>query len=223
MQKLRFPDALSNAVRDASRTEGVTLFMLLMTALQVLLYRYSGQPDIRVGTLIANRNRAEIEDLIGLFVNTLVIRTALSEDMTYRQVLQQVRETVLGAFNNQDLPFELLMQEVERERELNRASLFEVLFILQNAPMQPLELTGLTVSSVEDGNSTEPVVTLTTFDLVLMMWEGPDGLTGSLRYKAELFHEATINRLLNDFQDILTTIAAQPAQTIAATPPPESV
>lgn len=223
LQKLRLPDLLFDAVKDASRTEGVTPFMLLMTALQILLYRYTGKQDIRVGTLVANRNRAEIEGLIGLFVNTLVVRTAFSEGMTHRQVLQQVRENVLGAFNNQDLPFELLIQELERERELDRASIFEVLFVLQNAPMQELELTGLTVHSVDDGDLTEPEITLTTFDLVLMMWEGPDGLAGSLRYKTDLFQEATINRLLQDFQDILAEIAEQPADLMAATPPPESV
>jgi amino acid adenylation domain-containing protein/non-ribosomal peptide synthase protein (TIGR01720 family) len=217
LQRVRLSGPLTANVRDASRAEGVTLFMLLMTALQVLLHRYTGQRDIRVGTLVANRNRADTEDLIGLFINTLVIRAILSPDMTYRESLRQVRETVLAAFNNQDLPFEQLMQALEGELELERASLIEVLFILQNARMDPLDLADLRVIPIEDdGSPVGPEVTLTTFDLVFMIWEGPDGLAGSLRYKTELFREATIERLLTDFQDIVTVIASQPSQRIDA-------
>ena len=217
LRTLRLPAELSDAVKRASRDEGMTLFTTLVGALQVLLHRRTGRRDIRVGTLVANRNRAETEGLIGLFINTLVIRATLSDELTYRQALSQVRETVLAAFNNQDLPFELLMQELERERELQRASLIEVLFILQNAPTQPLELKSLTLSPFEDAEaSSEPEITLTTFDLVLMMWEGPDGLAGSLRYKTELFREATITRLLEDFQGILASIAFDPSGGIGA-------
>lgn len=217
LQKFRLPGPLSAKMRGTSRAEGVTLFMMLMTTLQVLLSRYTGQRDIRVGTLVANRNRADTEDLIGLFINTLVIRAILAPDMTYQEALGQVRETVLAAFNNQDLPFDQLMQALEGEREMERASLIEVLFILQNARMDPLDLADLRVMPIEDDSvpaGTE--VTLTTFDLVLMMWEEPDGLAGSLRYKTELFREATIERLLKDFQDILTIIASRPLQRIDA-------
>ncbi|MEP7339013.1 MAG: amino acid adenylation domain-containing protein, partial [Acidobacteriota bacterium] len=217
LRRVTLPRALSVAISESNRAEGVTLFMTLLTGLQILLHRRSGQQDVRVGTLVANRNCVETEAMIGLFVNTLVIRSFLSTDLTYRQAIRQVRETVLGAFNHQDIPFELLLQELEREREMERTTLVEVLFILQNAPMQPLELQDLTVSPLEeDGTAAESEVTLTSFDLVLMMWEGPDGLAGSLRYKTGIFDEAMINRLLEDYQNILATIALHPSQRITA-------
>lgn len=219
LQTLRLPEALSAAVRDASRTENVTLFMMLMTAFQVLLHCYTGQQDIRVGTLVANRNHAETEGLIALFVNTLVIRTSFSGDLTYRQVLQQMRETVLQAFNHQDLPFESLMEALESECEINRTSLIEVLFIFQNAPLQPLKLRNLQVLPIEDASKSGGAeVTLTTFDLVVMIWEGPDGLEGSIRYKTSLFNEATISEMQNNFQDILAAIASDSSQPIPAPP-----
>jgi amino acid adenylation domain-containing protein/non-ribosomal peptide synthase protein (TIGR01720 family) len=211
LQTIRLPKALSHAITNACRAEGVTLFMMLMAALQILLHRYTRQRDIRVGTLVANRNQAATEDLIGLFINTLVIRTLFSPESGFRQVLQQVRETVLEAFNNQDLPFEVVANTLE-ENGAKRTGLIEVLFILQNAPMQPLELTDLTLIPVEDNGSTGPEVTLTTFDLVVMVWEGADGLEGSIRYKTSLFHEATVRKMLKDFQNILEAIALEPSQ-----------
>ncbi len=211
------PEELLAALKGAGRRENVSLFMILVTAFQSLLFRYSGQEDMRVGTLIANRNRVETEDLFGLFVNTLVLRSDLAGDPTCREALQRVRGVVLEAFNNQDLPFEQLMQELERERGLDRTAIIEVLFILQNAPLKPLNLPGLRVSHLQEvSDLAESGVTLTMFDLILMMGEGPDGLSASLKYKTELFDDATIERLFRNFVYVLENIASQPDRRLSA-------
>jgi non-ribosomal peptide synthetase component F len=130
-----------------------------------------------------------------------------------------VRERVLTAFNNQDVPFEQIVQALESEYNLDRISLFQVLFILQNAPMEPLRLPGLTVSLMsEEGALVEPDTALTTFDLILMMEEGPQGLIGLLRYKKDLFHDDTINRMLMNFQIVLESIVSEPDQRISTVP-----
>jgi amino acid adenylation domain-containing protein/non-ribosomal peptide synthase protein (TIGR01720 family) len=214
---VRLPAELAARIKGLSRAEGVTLFMILMTALQILLHRYTGQQDIRVGTLVANRDRAETEDLIGLFLNTAIIRTIFSPGLTYRRVLRQVRETVLAAFNNQELPFELMVEALEGDGDITHTSLAEVLFILQNAPAQPLELTNLSVSPLEEADSYGPEVSLTTFDLVLILCEGPNGLEGSLRYKTSLFRESTIDKMISDFQNVLTAITEEVEDLVSRT------
>lgn len=216
-QTLSLTKELTAALKSFSRAEGVSLFMLLLTAYQILLCRYAQQADVRVGTLIANRNRSEIENIFGLFVNTLVMRADLAGDPTCRAALQRVRRVVLDAFNNQDLPFEQLLQVLESERGLERTALIEVLFILQNAPVGALALPGLTVSHIKEVSElADPGVTLTMFDLILMMGEGPEGLTASLKYKTELFDEPTIDQLLHDFQYVLESIVSQPERRLSA-------
>lgn len=216
-QPLRLPGRVSQALTHLSRREGSTLFMTLLAAFKLLLYSYTGQEDLCVGTLVANRQRQEIEGLIGLLINTVLLRTHLGGNPTFLEVLQRVRETTLAAYTHQDLPFEDLVATLERERGLKRASLCQVMFILQHAMPPPLKLPTLTLSVVEaDQRVAEPGLTATTFDVILMLQDRPQGLAGSCIYKTALFDAATIERLLEAFQRMLTRIVAQPEQSLSA-------
>src|SRR5215468_3639384 len=215
-QFLRLPGELVQALTRLCRRESSTLFMTLLAAFKILLYSYTGQIDLCVGTLLTNRPRPELEGLLGLFINTVLLRTNLGGDPTLRGVLRQVRDTTLAAYAHQDLPFEDLVQALERERALKRSSLCQVLFVLQHALPPPRQLPGLTLRVMEARQSlTEPGVTATTFDCILMMRETPQGLTGSCIYKTALFEAATIKRLLRDFQEVLTRLVAQPEQPLS--------
>jgi hypothetical protein len=145
-QNISLPLDLTASLETLSKQANATLFMTLLAAFQVLLGRYSGQEDIVVGSAIANRNRAQLEPLIGFFVNSLVLRTDLSGNPTFRELLGRVRKTTIEAYDRQDLPFEKLVEELHPERDLSRNPLFQVVFALQNAPMQPLELPGISLS-----------------------------------------------------------------------------
>ncbi|WP_414574316.1 condensation domain-containing protein, partial [Nostoc sp. CCY 9925] len=153
-EPLVLPKALSEGLKTLSQQEGVTLFMTLLAAFKVLLHRYTKQDDIMVGTPIANRNRTETEGLIGFFVNTLVIRTELSDNPSFQKFLTQVREVALGAYAHQDLPFEKLVEELQPERNLSHTPLFQVMFVLQNAPIPPLKLSGLSLSPLKLNTTT---------------------------------------------------------------------
>ena len=177
------------ALQDLSRRHGVTLFMTLLAAFQLLLHRYTDQDDIVVGALIANRNRVETEGLIGFFVNTLVLRTDLSGNPSFRELLDRVREVALGAYSHQDLPFEKLLEALQPPRDLSRTPLFQVLFVLQNTPRQPPELLGLSVDPLEIAPETA------NFDVCLNLSETPEGLRGWLEYSTDLFDAATIARM----------------------------
>ncbi len=203
------PSALSEAVRQLSRREGVTLFMTLLAVFQTLLYRYTGQSDISVGTPIANRNRAEIEGLIGFFVNTLVMRTKLDKEENFQELLQRVREVVLDAHSHQDLPFEKLVEELAPVRDLSRSALFQVMFVLQNAPRESLELPGLTFNQLPSETKT------TKFDLTMFVTEGEQGLLVSLQYNTDLFEATTIQRMLDHFQTLLESVVADPQQRVS--------
>ncbi|RMF31802.1 MAG: amino acid adenylation domain-containing protein, partial [Chloroflexi bacterium] len=211
-QTFTLPEELTQAIKELCQREGVTLFMTLLAAFQTLLSRYSGQDDISVGVPIANRTRAELEGLIGFFVNTLVMRTKLDGNPTFRQVLKRVREVALGAYAHQDLPFEMLVEALQPERDMSHTPLFQVMFVLQNAPAEPLELPGLTLTPVEVDRGTA------TFDLTLSMTEGPEGLSGSLEYNTDLFDAATIRRMLGHFQTLLEAVVADPDRPIAQLP-----
>ncbi len=222
-QLLQLPQSLSEALEALSQQEGVTLFMMLLAAFQTLLYRYTQQEDIAVGSPIANRNRSEIEGLIGFFVNSLVLRTDLSGNPTFRELLSRVREVALGAYAHQDLPFEKLVEELHPERKLNQNPLFQVVFALQNAPMEALELPGLTLTPLQfiDTGTTR-------FDLEFHLWErspnngiGVDssaGISGFVVYSTDLFDAATITRILKHFQALLEGIVANPEQRLADLP-----
>jgi amino acid adenylation domain-containing protein len=223
---LELPPSLSKALEKLSQQEGVTLFMTLLAAFQTLLYRYTQQEDIAVGSPIANRNRSEIEGLIGFFVNTLVLRTDLSCNPTFQELLDRVREVTLGAYAHQDLPFEKLVEELHPERSLSRHPLFQVVFGFENAPMEALELPGLTVSSLNIDFKT------TRFDLEFHLWEASEGfrslwgerwehgegIRGVVVYNTDLFDEATIIRMVGHLKTLLEGIVANPQARIANLP-----
>jgi amino acid adenylation domain-containing protein len=211
-QTRQLPKQLSEVLKELSRQEEATLFMTLLAAFQTLLYRYTGQDDISVGTPIANRNWAEIEGLIGCFINTLVVRTDLSGDPTFRQLLRRVREAALGAYAHQDLPFEKLVEELNPERDMSRPSLFQVMFILQNIPLE-VEIgagtRGLKLSTLKIDKKTS------NFDLTLTMAEEARGLSATIEYNTDLFEAPTIERLLAHFQTLLEAISLDPDQRIS--------
>jgi amino acid adenylation domain-containing protein len=203
---------LTQGLKALSQKEGATLFMILLAGFQVLLYRYTGQEDIVVGSPIANRNRTELEALIGFFANTLVLRGDLSGNPSFRGVLQRVRKVALEAYEHQDLPFEKLVEELKPERSLSHSPLFQVMFVLHNTPVRQRELSGLTSNQVKLDNAT------TKFDLTMSLSEQPDGLKGSLEYSTDLFDEATMTRLSGHFVTLLKGILAEPEQRISALP-----
>ncbi|MES2695947.1 MAG: amino acid adenylation domain-containing protein, partial [Verrucomicrobiota bacterium] len=212
LETLTLSPALSSALKTLSQKENSTLFMTLLAAFDVLLYRWTGQEDIVVGSVVAGRRKTEIEKLIGFFVNTVVLRGDLSGSPTFREVLIRVRDSSLAAFAHQDLPFERLVQELRPDRSSNRNPLFQVMFVLQNAPMAPAELPGLKLEPMDVDTGT------TKFDLMLTMLESPQGLRAGFEYNAELFEVATIARMLRCFETLLESIVAQPDERIARLP-----
>jgi amino acid adenylation domain-containing protein len=202
----------SEALRDLSRQKGVTLFMTLLAAFQTLLARYTGQGEIIVGTDIANRNRGETEALIGFFVNQLVMRTDFSDDPTFSELLRRVREATLAAYMHQDLPFELLVQRLQPERDLSRAPIFQTKLVLQNVPHEELKLPGLTLGSVAVEN------VAARFDLTLVMLDLPDGLSGFIEYNTDLFDDSRMMRLLDHFNRLLEGIVAGPERRVSELP-----
>ena len=204
------PADIAEGLQALSRREGATLFMTLMAAFQTMLARYSGQSDISVGTPVAGRSRIEIEDQIGLFFNTLVLRADLSGDPTFRALLGQVREAALGAYAHQDLPFEKLVEELQPERDPGRNPIFQVLFDLHNVGVAELQLVQITARSFEIDSGTSK------FDLSLVIAEQADGLAGALTYNTDLFEHNTIARMAGHLQTLLASIVANPDQRIGA-------
>ncbi|WP_442941967.1 amino acid adenylation domain-containing protein [Nostoc sp.] len=208
-QKFSLSAELTDRLTKLSQEEGCTLFMTLLAAFDTLLYRYTGQSDILVGTPIANRDRSEIERLIGFFVNTLVMRTNLVGNPSFSELLGRVREVALSAYAHQNLPFEMLVEALQPERDLGHTPLFQVVFNLQNAPVQKLELAGLTVSSL-------PVEgTATKVDLALSMENTTQGLVGVWEYNTDLFDASTIERMNGHFVTLLSGIVANPSERIS--------
>ncbi|HEU5383383.1 MAG TPA: condensation domain-containing protein, partial [Ktedonobacteraceae bacterium] len=195
--------ATTKALTTLSQQEGVTLFMALLAAFTTLLSRYSGQTDVLIGTPIANRTRAEVENLIGCFINTLVLRTDLSDNPSLRTLLKRVQQVALDAYAHQDLPFEKIVEEVQPERNLSHSPLFQVMFAFQNAPESALTLRDMTISGLPTP------VKVADFDLTLYMWETAEGLEGCFKYNTDLFEEATIARLMTHFQRVLETMVSQ--------------
>ncbi|MFC4547220.1 non-ribosomal peptide synthetase [Paenactinomyces guangxiensis] len=207
------PDDVAAKLRALSRQEGVTLFMTLMAAFKCLLYRYTGQKDILVGTPVAGRTCEEIEGLIGFFVNTLVIRTQVSDDSTFLELLGGIRETALDAFANQEIPFEKLVDELQIERSLSRSPLFQVMFSLQNASTGVRQLDEISVKPLEfTMNQTAK------FDLSLTMIETENGLKGVFEYSTDLFDSTTMERMAAHMSTLLQSIAQQPRQNISVLP-----
>ena len=211
-EPIRLSNTLTNSLRAFSRSEGVTLFMTLLSALQTLLQRHTGQTDICVGTAIANRNRVELEPMIGFFVNTLVLRSDLSGSPSFRKLLQQVRNVALEAYAHPDLPFEHLVDILQPGRNLSYSPLFQVMFILQNTPARTLHLPGTTTREHKIDNGSAK------FDLTLSLEDAGGQITGWIEYNTDLFRAATIRRIAGHYLTLLESILQNPDQSIATLP-----
>lgn len=221
-QPLQISPSLTQQLVSLSQQAGVSLFMTLLAAFQTLLHRYTEQDDIAVGVPIANRHHSDLEGLIGFFVNSLVMRSDLSGNPTFRGLLERVRITALKAYEHQDLPFEKLVEALDPERDLSHNPLFQVAFALQNAPVQALELSGLRLDPA-------PLETASTrFDLEIHLWEptqglrslwqSQDGLSGFISYSTDLFDSDRIHRLIGHFQTLLAGIVANPEARLSDLP-----
>ncbi|MGW0288265.1 condensation domain-containing protein, partial [Streptomyces sp. NPDC003236] len=204
------PSEVAEALRVTASGQGASLFMALLSVFQIVLARYCRQDDVAVGTPIAGRNRAETEDLIGFFVNTLVLRTDLSGDPTFTELLDRVKDTALGAYDHQDLPFERLVDELAPDRDLSRNPLFQTLFVFQNTPDDNAwSLPGLTVEQVGVGGQDAK------FDLQLTAAEADGELLAALEYRTDLFERATVERLAGHFMTLAASVAAAPGARLS--------
>ncbi|MEC4813297.1 MAG: amino acid adenylation domain-containing protein [Scytonema sp. PMC 1069.18] len=211
-QSFILPQSLSTALSQLSHQEGVTLFMTLLTTFQILLYRYSGQQDILVGSPVTGRNLQEIDRLNEFFINTLVFRTDMSGNPSFRELLERVRSVTKSAYAHQDLPIDTLIEELQLERSLSYHPLFQVMFVWQNSLKQALELPGLTLKPFEIENVSSKL------DLTLSMSETEQGLQGVWEYSTDLFDESTISRMSGHFQRLLEGIVESPKQHISQIP-----
>jgi hypothetical protein len=209
--------SLLEDIRRFSQQTGGTLFMALIAALKMLLYCHFGQEDSRVATLVANRNRPGTEGLIGPLVNTVVLRTNLGGDPNPREMMRRVRATTLAAFGHQDLPFEELVETLERERALKATALAQVMFVLHNASLRPMARLANAIT-LEEANPSMPLplVTATNFDFALTLHEDAHGLVGSCVYKRNLFDEVSVDQLLGDFRSVLEQMVTQPVRPLSA-------
>lgn len=211
-------DELSEALAGFGRERQATLFMVLLATLYVLLYRYTGQDDLLVGTPVSMRTRVETEGLIGCFLNTLVLRNDLSGDPDFETVLERVREVTLSAFANQDLPFEMLIQELQPERNLSHTPLFQVLFVHKvvteekRVAEQTEKSSDLSISACDEDNQTAK------FDLTFAAVESGNRLTFAVEYKTDLFERATIRRMLDHCENLLRAVVADPLRPISELP-----
>ncbi|MBN2431270.1 MAG: amino acid adenylation domain-containing protein [Acidobacteria bacterium] len=212
VEYLTLPAALTAELTALSRREGATLFMTLLAAFQSLLFRYTGQADITIGTPVANRTRREIEPLIGFFVNTLMLRSHLRADKSFLDFLGAVREVALDAYDHQEIPFEKLVRELQPARDLSRNPLFQMMFALLNTSSQPLRLMGLDVTPQWLHRGTA------LFDLSCFLETRGEEITGFLEYNTDLFTPATARRLRDHYLLLLQGIAADPAQSIGRLP-----
>ncbi|MBD2695228.1 amino acid adenylation domain-containing protein, partial [Anabaena catenula] len=203
---------LTQKLRRLTQQSGATLFMTLLAAFATLLHRYSGQSDIVIGSPIANRNRSEIESLIGFFVNTLVLRSRFENNPSFEDLLAQVRETTLQAYENQDVPFEQVVAALQPQRSLSHSPLFQVMFTLENAPFGKLELPGCNWCALNQQS------TIAKFDLTLSITETNQGLLGSWEYNTDLFDNSTIERMAGHFHNLLSAIVKNPQQTAGELP-----
>ncbi|KAA3617202.1 MAG: amino acid adenylation domain-containing protein [Calditrichaeota bacterium] len=208
-----FDSTINESLKNFCRTEGVTSFMTLLAAFQVLLARYSGQTDLAVGTPIANRNNADLEPLIGFFVNTLVIRSDLSDNISFSDLVKQVRTTALGAYANQDIPFETIVDAVAPNREMSYTPLFQVMFVMQNTPeIGAMETSDFSIEPI-DGEGT-----LAKFDLTVTLAESSHGIQGSFEFNTDLFDNTTIERMMGHFETLFSGLLENPQQSVTRIP-----
>ena len=199
-------------LRQVGRREEATFFMVLLAAFKALLWRYTGQEDLVVGTPVAGRTSAELEGLIGFFVNTLVLRDRIRAEEKYTELVRRVRETSLNAYARQEAPFEKLVEELNPPRDLSYSPLFQVVFGLQNAPLPSVDLPGLTLGPIDvDADSSK-------FDLTLFMMDAGTRLFGTVEYNSDLFERATIRRMIGHYQRLLEAVASRPAAPVMALP-----
>ncbi|MEA2601552.1 MAG: hypothetical protein QOF89_2544 [Acidobacteriota bacterium] len=224
---VRIPAGLAAALAGAGREREATLFMTLLAAFQVLLYRYTGQADLAVGVPMAGRGRASLAGVVGYFVNPVVVRSSLADNPTFEELLAQVRGNALGAFEHQDYPFPVLVEELQPERDPSRSPLFQAMFVLQRAPqIQGQDLTPFALNEPEARLVIGGLPVVSTplpepfaqFDLTLNMGRVEDGLVAAFNYNTDLFDEATIWRLVHHFETLLAGIAAAPACRLADLP-----
>lgn len=216
------PKPLDDALSQLASAERVSRFMVLLAALNVLLHRYTNQEDIAVGTVVANRNRSELEDLVGCFINTLVLRADLSGDPSFRELLKQCRRIALDAFDHQELPFDKLVEHLRPERSLSHSPLFQVMMMLQNAPLPQLDRAGLSVSALNIETGVAPFdFSFTIFDSK-SGWSFPsegasehEAWLGNAIYNTDLFDSATIDRFLAHFRQLLQSITEAPHERIS--------
>ena len=209
---LTIPKDLTQALKHLSQQEGATLYMILLAAFKTLLYRYTGQTDILVGSPVANRNHTEIDSLIGCFVNVLVLRSHLSNELSFKQLLAQVKSTALAAYEHQDLPFEQLVQQLQPERSLSYNPLFQVMFVFQNMPMATPTLAEMSIDWQEGYTSTSK------FDLTLFIHEQGQELVATIEYNTDLFAADAIARMLGHLETLLGGIVTNSDRTIAKLP-----
>jgi len=200
----KLPEKLSSDLNELSQREGVTLFMTLLAAFQLLLSRYSGQSDIAIGTPIAGRRSTETEALIGFFINTLVLRTHVDSDVSFIDLLARVRATTLEAYAHQDVPFDRLVEELHPKRDPGRTPFFQTMFVFQNAPRGAIELPGLELSEIEIG------IGATKFDLKITATKTKDIIRGNVEYRADLFRESSMRTLLEHWERLLAEIVRYP-------------
>jgi len=203
------PD-FADRIRALANRHRTTLFVVLHTAFAILLSGLSGQKDIVIGVPVANRRRTETEPLIGFFVNTLALRTRLSDDATVASLLEQVRTTTLAGHDNQDVPFEKVVEAINPPRSLSRSPVFQAMLVLQNAPRGALELPGLTLAPVALWNDTEK------FDLTVSLQESGDGIVGTFSYASDLFDRCTIERWVKSFEGVLAEMVENVEKPVGA-------
>ncbi|GAG91671.1 unnamed protein product, partial [marine sediment metagenome] len=203
---------ITQQLKALSRQSDTTLFMTLLAAFATLLTRYSGQPQIVIGSPIANRIHTDLEALIGFLVNTLALHLDLSTNPTFQTLLTQVRKVALEAYAHQDIPFEQVVEALQPQRNLSHSPLFQVMLVLQNAPMANLDISGLELTLIE------PDSVIAKFDLTLSMTETTEGLAGAFEYNTDLFDVTTIIRMIGHFQTLLIGLLDNPQQLISELP-----
>jgi len=214
LQTFEVSKQVSVALRQLSQQEGTTMFMTLLAVFKVLLYRYSGQEDIVVGTPIAGRNRAELEGLIGFFVNTLVLRTEVEGGVSFRELLRRVREVTLGAYGYQELPFEKLVEEIHPQRDMSRNPLFQVMFMLMNAPVSGQDAAVGKAEAAAEQEGLAVDIGAAKFDLTMSIVETGEALAGTIEYSVDLYEAETIRRMIGHFKEIMSSVVEDPDQSI---------
>ena len=214
----RIPRELYERIIQLSRNEGVTPFMTLLTVFNILLYRYSGQEDICVGTPIANRTQSETEGLIGFFVNTLVLRADMSGNPTFRELLQRTRKRTLESYAHQDVPFEMLVEVLQPERSMSHSPLFQVMFILQNATGGGMGHDNTAANSAIRMEQIEVDAGTSTFDITVSLADQTKGLLASVEYCTDLFERETIERFIRQYENLLAAAVGQPGSPISKLP-----